>query len=148
MTQQSVTDMLKEVGLIMVNDTYKKGVLSSVVKSNFFRKHGGHYYLKPVNTNVLSDDNSFRVQIEVTNIRGEFICLVQKSVRLPEIINNLPSFHLIHKNTHPGRFGRLHETHQTVVKNSLDEVIEKSAESMVTTMLSLIRLSESTLLKD
>lgn len=143
MTNLTVTDKVNRVGVVDANVIFNTGVLKYIVKSNFFQHHGGKCYLSPKNVNIQSDDNSFRVQIEVTNIHGEFICLVQKSIRLPEIFSDLPSLHLIHKNMHIGRSGRLHETHQTSVKNSMDEVIQQAGESMVTSMQSLIRLYES-----
>lgn len=143
MTNLTVTDKVKRVGVVDANVIFNTGVLKYIVKSNFFQHHGGKCYLKPKNVNIQSDDNSFRVQIEVTNIHGEFICLVQKSIRLPEIFSDLPSLHLIHKNMHTGRSGRLHETHQTSVKNSMEDVIQQAGESMVTSMQSLIRLYES-----
>ena len=140
MTNLTVTDKVKQVGVVDANVIFNTGVLKYIVKSNFFQHHGGKCYLKPKDVSIQSDDNSFRVQIEVTNIHGEFICLVQKSIRLPEILANPASLCLIHKNSHIARMGRLQETHQTTVKNSMDDVVRQAGESMVASMHSLIRL--------
>lgn len=136
-----VSGLIKQHGLVAINQNLRSVVCRAIAASNFFLKHNGYYVNSfSYSTNDYKEGPS--VKIQVSRLMGELVCIIEKRVEVSDKDNR--KLLIRHLNNHHPIGGIPRETHTTFVDDDFNALVKELGDSTVATMKSLALLYENT----